>query len=164
MRPSAVAVLEGVLRFRDAEAEKKDLPPYKIIGNESIREIAERNPSSIADLNGIAGLSPKLLDRYGKLILQAVRDGKKLPPESLPVFAPKKRPERSHIQDERLKKLKEWRSSKAAKLGIDAGVLVNNAFLESQAESAPTEVAAITGMKSWQTAVFGQELIEVLHG
>jgi ribonuclease D len=164
MRPQALAILEGVLHFRDEEAERKDLPPYKIIGNEAVREIAERNPASIADLNGIAGLSPKLLDRYGKQILQAVRNGKKLPPESLPMFVSQKRPERSRLQDERLKRLKEWRSSKAAKLGIDPGVLVNNALLDGLAETAPTETAAFTGIKNWQAVAFGTELLEVLHG
>ena len=164
MRPSTIAVLEGVLRFRDEEAEKKDLPPFKILGNEALREIAERNPSSIADLNGIGGLSPKLLDRYGKQILQAVRDGRKLPPEALPVFAQKKRPERSRLQDERLKALKEWRTQKAARLGIDAGVLVNNTLLEGLAESAPTETAAVVGLKNWQAAVFGEELLAIIHG
>lgn len=164
MRPSTIAVLEGILRFRDEEAEKKDLPPFKIVGNEAIREIAERNPSSIADLTGIPGLSPKLLDRYGKQILQAVRDGRKLPPESLPVFVQKKRPERSSLQEELLKKLKEWRVQKSGELGIDSGVLLNNSLLEGLAEAALTETATLAGMKSWQSAVFGQELLEILHG
>lgn len=164
LRPQAIAILEGVLRFRDEEAEKRDLPPYKIIGNDAVREIAERNPASIADLNGITGLSPKLLDRYGKQLLRAVRDGKSLPAEALPVFVSKKRPERSRQQEERLKRLKEWRSSKAAELGIDPGVLVNNALLDGLAETAPTEVAAIGGMKGWQATAFGRELLEVVHG
>jgi ribonuclease D len=163
MRPATIAILEGVLRFRDEEAEKKDLPPFKIVGNEAIREIAERNPGSIADLNGIPGLSPRLLDRYGKQILQAVRDGRKLPAESLPVFVQKRRPERSSLQDEKLKTLKEWRTRKAAELGIDAGVLVNNALLENLAESAPVEDAALSLMKRWQAEVFGRELLALLN-
>jgi len=164
MRPPTVAILEGVLRFRDAEAEKKDLPPFKIVGNEALREIAERNPSSISDLHGIPGLSPRLLDRYGKQILQAARDGRKLPAESLPVFVQKKRQERSSLQEERLKRLKEWRTHKATELGIDAGVMINNALLDSLAESAPTETVALTGMKNWQVAVFGEELLTVIRG
>jgi ribonuclease D len=164
MRPPAIAVLEGVLRFRDEEAEKRDLPPFKIIGNDALRDIAERSPASIADLSGIHGLSPRLLDRYGRQILQAVRDGKKLPPEALPVFASKKRPERSHHQDECLKRLKAWRTQKAAELGIDAGVMINNALLEGLSEADPEEATALNGMKNWQTAVFGQEIQEVIRG
>ena len=163
MRSLNIAVLEGLLRFRDEEAEKKDLPPFKIVGNETMREIAERIPASMADLNGISGLSPKLLDRYGRQILQAVRDGKKLPPESLPVFASKKRPERSREQDDRLKRLKEWRTHKAAELGIDAGVLINNTLLESLADAAPEEMGSFPAMKKWQAEVFGQELLEAMR-
>ena len=164
MRPSTIAILEGVLRFRDEEAEKKDLPPFKILGNESIREIAERNPASVADLSGISGLSPKLLDRYGKQILHAVRDGKKLPPESLPLFVRNKRPERSHGQEERLKLLKEWRTQKAGKLGIDAGILANNTLLEGLSDLTPGFLAAIPGLKNWQADVFGEELLAIIQG
>ncbi len=163
MRPATIAILEGVLRFRDEEAEKKDLPPFKILGNEAIREIAERNPASIADLNGIAGLSPKLLDRYGKQILHAVRDGKKLPPESLPMFVHKKRPERSHGQEERLKLLKEWRTQKAGELGIDAGILANNTLLEGLSENPPCSLADIPGLKNWQAQLFGSDLQKIAN-
>lgn len=164
MRPQALAILEGVLRFRDEEAQKKDLPPFKIIGNDSVREIAERNPVSVADLNGISGLSPKLLERYSRSILQAVRDGKKLPPAELPVFATKRKPERSHEQDDRLKKLKEWRTQKSAELGIDAGIMANNALLEELAELVSGSLEDYAGFKEWQSAVFGAELQKIITG
>jgi ribonuclease D len=162
MKSQEVAILEGILRFRDEEAERKDLPPFKIFGNEAIREIAERNPSQIHDLNGISGLSPKLIDRYGKSILHAVKLGRALPAESLPAFKGKKRVERSLLQDEQLNKLKEWRTKKAAELSIDPGVLVNNALLEGLAESAPESRADLKGLKGWHYAAFGEELIALL--
>lgn len=158
MRPLAIAVLEGVLRFRDEEAQRRDLPPFKVLGNEPLREIAERNPSSIADLTGIVGLTPKLIERYGKKILQAVREGRKLSPAELPVFTRRSRPERSRLQEERLKKLKTWRTHKAQELGIDPGVLANNALLDSLAEGAPVSSGDIPGLKNWQTQLFAAEL------
>jgi ribonuclease D len=161
MRPQTVAILEGLLRFRDDEAQRRDLPPFKILGNETVREIAERNPSSVADLNGIPGLSPKLLDRYSRQILTAVRNGRKLPPEELPVFERKRRPERSRELEDRLKRLKEWRSARAGELGIDAGILVNNALLESLAEDPSS---GCTGLKVWQENLFGDELKKIVCG
>ena len=162
MRPQTLAILEGVLRFRDEEAQKRDLPPFKIIGNDSVREIAERNPVSVADLTGISGLSPKLLERYSRSILQAVREGKKLPATELPVFASKRKPERSHHQDERLKKLKEWRTQKSAELGIDAGIMANNALLEELAELPSDTLEGYSGFKEWQSVVFGEELQKII--
>ncbi len=162
MRPQALGILEGVLRFRDEEAQKKDLPPFKIIGNETIREIAERNPVSVADFNGISGFSPRLVERYGRAVLHAVRDGRALPKDSLPVFESKRRAERTLLQEERLKKLKEWRTAKSAELGIDSGILANNALLETLAEAAPPTPADLKVSKGWHAAVFGEELFQLL--
>lgn len=163
LRPQALGILEGVLRFRDEEARRRDLPPFKIIGNESVREIAERNPVSVADLNGISGLSPRLLERYSRPILHAVREGKKLTSSQLPVFVSKRRSERSQQQDENLKRLKEWRTEKSARLGIDPGIMLNNAVLEEMAELPAGTFADFDGLKSWQKEVFGGELQAILN-
>jgi ribonuclease D len=164
MKPQELAVLEGVLRFRDEEAERKDLPPFKILSNDAVREIAERNPSHLHDLSGITGLSPKLIDRYGKAVLQAVKLGRSIPRESLPIFKSRKRIERSRFQDERLNKLKEWRTIKAGELAIDPGILVNNALLEGLAESAPASKSDLKGLKGWHSEVFAEELFELIKG
>jgi len=162
MRRETYGVLEGVLRFRDEEAQKRDLPPFKIMGNDAVREIAERNPSSVADFNGINGFSPKLVERYGRAVLQAVRTGRSLPKEALPVFEARKRSERTPQQDERLKRLKEWRTDKAADLGIDPGIMVNNALLESLSETIPASSTELKGLKKWHSALFTDELFNLL--
>jgi ribonuclease D len=164
MKREHLAALEGVLRFRDEEAQKKDLPAFKILGNETAREIAERMPASMSDLNGISGFSPKLVDRYGKLVLQAVREGRRLPKEALPVFEQKKRVERTSRQEAQLKLLKEWRSDKSAELGIDSGILLNNALLEALAELTPQSPADLKGLKGWHAAAFGSEIFNLLCG
>lgn len=162
MRRDELGVLEAVLRFRDEEAQKRDLPPFKIIGNDAVREIAERNPSSVADFNGISGFSPKLVERYGKSVLQAVREGRRTPKESLPSFESKRKPIRTAIQDERLKKLKDWRSEKSSELGIDPGIMINNALLESLSESMVATAAELKGLKGWQTGIFAGDLLKLL--
>jgi len=159
-----LALLEELLRFRDEEAQRRDLPPFKIMGNETIRELSERLPASVADLAGIPGLSPKLQERYGRVILQAVKRARELPPGLLPVFPRQHRPERSRQQEARLKKLKDWRTKTATELGIDPGILVNNALLDGLAEAAPQQLADISGIKEWQATVFGEELLRIVQG
>lgn len=163
LKRDELAILESVLRFRDEEAQKRDLPPFKIIGNEAVREIAERKPSSVADFNGIGGFSPKLVERYGRGVLTAVRNGRQLSKEALPVFESRRRTERTAQQEGRLKKLKEWRTAKSAELGIDAGILVNNALLEALAETVPASPAEMKGLKNWHAKAFGEELFGVLQ-
>jgi ribonuclease D len=162
MRRETYGVLEGILRFRDEEAQKKDLPPFKILGNDAVREIAERNPSSVADFSGISGFSPKLVERYGKALLHAVKNGRSLPKEALPVFEARKRSEHTPRQEELLKRLKEWRTEKAAELGIDPGILVNNALLETLSELTLTNSSDLKGLKGWHSSEFGEELFKLL--
>ena len=163
LKGESLALLEELLRFRDEEALRRDLPPFKIMGNETLRELCERLPASLAELSGIPGLSPKLQERYGRGILQAVKRARELPPGLLPVFPRQHRPERSRQQETRLKKLKDWRTKKAADLGMDPGILVNNALLEGLADAAPERLADVNGIKEWQAAVFGEELLTIVR-
>jgi ribonuclease D len=164
LKVESLALLEELLRFRDEEAQRRDLPPFKIMGNETLRELAERFPTSAAEFAGITGLSPKLQERYGRGILQAVRRARELSPQSLPVFPRHKRPERSRQQEARLKKLKDWRGRKAEELGIDPGIMVNNALLDVLAENAPRSLDEVSGIKGWQMEVFGGELLSLVQG
>lgn len=163
LKGESLALLEELLRFRDEESQRRDLPPFKILGNETIRELTERMPVEPADLSGIHGLSPKLLDRYGKGILGAVRRAKDMPPHLLPVFPRARRQERSRQQETRLKKLKDWRTQKAAELGIDPGIMANNALLEGLADTPPLRIEEVSGIKEWQKSVFGGELMEIVR-
>ena len=164
LKGDSLALLEELLRYRDEEAQRRDLPPFKILGNETLRELAERLPSSMAELAGIPGLSPKLQDRYGRGILQAVKRAKEMPAHQIPVFPRLRRPERSRQQEALLKKLKDWRTKKASEFGIDPGIMVNNALLDGLAEAAPVSLADINGIKEWQAQVFGEELLRLVRG
>ena len=72
---------------------------------------------------------------------------------------------RDSVQEERLKRLKEWREVKAAELGLSVGLVANNSLLEGLSEAAPDSMeslTAISGLKRWQQKEFGAELLELL--
>lgn len=164
MTPPTLAVLEELLRFREQEAERRDVPPFKILGTETIRELAERKPATATDLAGISGLSPRLVERYGKQLLAVVAKGVKVPAARQPRFPRERRPERNRAQEQRLKALKGWREQTARGLGVSGGVLVNNKTLEGLADLGPAsldELAAGAGLKGWQAEAFGAELLKV---
>ncbi len=86
--------------------------------------------------------------------------------ERLPRYPASFREKRDARCEERLKRLKRWREVKALELGIDAGVVANNALLEILAETAPGEMAGldtIPVMKRWQRLEFGEELVALLR-
>jgi ribonuclease D len=165
LSPRNLAALEELLRFRDREAERRDLPPFKILGTDPIRALAQQLPTTPAELAGIPGLSAKLVDRYGRQLLAAIAQALAQAVEQLPRYPRQSRPERSRAQETRLKRLKEWRSATATSIGMEPGLVANNALLELLAERVPSDraaLAAVPGFKGWQRECFGPELIRLL--
>ncbi len=163
LRGESLALLEELLRFRDEEAQRRDLPPFKVMGNETLRELAERLPATQGELAGIPGLSPKLQERYGRAILQAARRVRDIPRQELPIYPRQPRVERGREQEVRLKRLKEWRTRKATELGVEPGILANNALLDSLADRLPTRLQDLAGIKGWQATLFGEELLRIVR-
>ena len=61
---------------------------------------------------------------------------------------------------EKIKALKSWRASKASALGIDPGILCNNALITAIAVKNPGDIKSletVKEMKNWQKKEFGQE-------
>ncbi len=164
MSSSSLAVLEELLRFRDAEAERRDVPPFKVLGTETIRELAEHKPIAVTELGGITGLSTRLVERYGQAVIAAVARGMAVSPSSCPHFPSTPRPKRLPSQEVRLKRLKVWREEKSKSLGLAPGLLANNALLESFAEREIQEDHGNSGpsLKEWQRRTFGKELEDLL--
>lgn len=165
MEPRTLAVLEELLHLRDEKARQRDVPPFKILGSDTLRELVEKLPRKAGDLAGITGLSPKLIERYGRGILDAVSRGVALLPDQLPHYPRIQRPKRDRQQEELLKRLKQWRETRAGEVGIDAGILANNSLLEVLSETAPVSedgLKAISILKQWQRKEFGSELTELM--
>lgn len=161
-----LAVLEALLQWRDGEARRRDCPPFKVIGNASLLEVARTQPRTAKGLVGIEGISPRLADRYGRDLLGCVEAALALPEGELPSFPRGERRVRDPEADRRLARLKEWRKEQAAVLEMDPGILINNALLEELARRVPRrteELAAIPGMKKWQREVLGKGVLIALN-
>jgi ribonuclease D len=159
-----LAVLEELLRFRDDVARANDLPPFKILGSDTIRILAEKMPNHTSDLEGVPGLTPKLIKRFGDGILAAVERGASLPADRLPSFPSMRRYVKEKGKGDILKRLKVWREGRAGELGIEAGVLVNNSILEAVAEEVlhgKEAARPAISLKGWQDEAFGKDLRRV---
>ena len=166
MDQRTLAVLEELLRFREEKARLRDVPPFKVLGNEQLRAIAEKRPRKLGDMKEIQGMASTIVERYGRLLLEAVERGMALPPDRLPTFPRSPRVPRNARQEQCLKALKQWREEKARKLRVDGGLLANNSLLELLAESAPQSIedlSQVPMLKRWQREVFGAELLDVLQ-
>lgn len=166
MDPRTLAVLEELLIYRDGRARLSDRPPFKVLPNETLRVLAEKKPRKPQELNGIPGLTPRSVERHGREILKAIAVGCGMPEDLLPRICRPPRPVKDPLREERLKRLKLWREAKAGELGIDAGILVNNALLEMLAKEVPRDPAGldlIPSMRRWQKKELGPGLLAALR-
>lgn len=161
-----LAVLEMLLRWRDGEGRRRDCPLFKVVGTKTLLEIARTRPRALKDLTGIEGMPPRLIDRYGRTILEQVGAGLAVPEAELPVFPRGERRVRDPEAEVRLGKLKAWRTIQAAVLEMDPGIVINNALLEELAGRVlrrASDLAAVPGMKNWQREVLGEGILGVLR-
>jgi len=163
----SLAVLKYLLEFREAQAQKSDLPPFKVLGNEPLLELAMRRPSRLEEMETGKGLSGKLIDRYGIRLLQEIHLAMAIPDEDLPVYPRKTRPDLPSPVRQRVKALKTWRDMRAKSLGMEPGILLNNALIQDLALKNPRsikEMEEIPGLKKWRQNHFGREILAAQAG
>ena len=159
MKPRELAVLEELLKFRDDKARVADVPPFRILSNDLLRELAEKQPRTNFELVGVHTMSSKLIERLGRGLLQAVAAGLAVPQDKLPQVQQSRRPMLDRVQDEKVKRLKLWREAKSAQLGLGVGLVANNTLLEALAEPGSSRNALL---KRWQREAFGDELLSLI--
>lgn len=159
-----LAVLEELLQFRDHQAKELDRPAFKVMPAEALLQLAEHPPESVRDLNSVSGLTPRLTNRYGRQILDAVQRGLTLAEENLPRF-PRGKGEANPGIKARIAMLKQWREGLSNQLGLASGLIAPNWLLERIAERSPKTLEAlenVPGIRHWQLGVWGQNMLELL--
>ena len=65
-------LFEKLRQWRKTEAEKRDVPPYVLSGDRTLRELAAHKPSTLVDLNNIHGLGNKRIADIGEDLLSII--------------------------------------------------------------------------------------------
>ena len=157
----------GILRelhiWRDGLARAADRPPFKIIGNDALIEIAKEKPKSRNELEKIKAVSRFHSGRYGAEITGVVRRVLELPEEQLPERGETKPWIRDRAVEARIDRLKKIRDKYAKELKIEPSVLAPRHVLSAVASIEPKELAQldeIPAMREWQKRVLGQALVD----
>ncbi len=166
LKPRSLSVLEELLRLRDREAERLDLPPFKVFDNRSLLSIATALPQTIEALKALHALSPKQIARFGDAIVDVVREQFQKSDGELLHYPKNRFPAVNdpHVSV-RLALLKNMRALAAEELAIDPGQLCNNALLEkiaAQSTLSLDTLAHLEEMKTWQLAVLGRRILDTL--
>jgi ATP-dependent DNA helicase RecQ len=66
-------VAERLRKFRKQAADSMSMPAYCVFSNKTLENIARARPASMTELEGIAGIGPAKVEKYGKEILAAIK-------------------------------------------------------------------------------------------
>ncbi len=174
LTPRELAILKELFLDREQAAAQLGCPLFKVLSNEVLVQIAQSSattsPSSSEGIgNGVAGLSPPLLRRWGALISAAIARGQQAPEYHR---APRERREGYWTTEtrERLQRFKQWRTARGEALGLDPALLWPAPSLERWALHGPRPTDGGENRQSpvdepevraWQLREFGAELESV---
>jgi ribonuclease D len=129
--PRELTILSELCLCRDAIAEKMDRPPFKVVSDSMLLQIAHNLPEKDVDLAGI-GLSPRQIRLWGGDILTATRRGLEAP---LVKREQAKRPNDAVLR--RLEKLKNWRKKVAEEMKVESDIVLPKVYMNTLAENPP---------------------------
>lgn len=168
MTPENLGVLRELYLVRDRRAREIDRPPFKVLANRTLLEIAETKPKTEAELAAVKGVTELVLRRFGREVLGAVERGVERKHGPLPRRSEGEGPVRRRVDrhaERYVAALKRWRAGRARELSLDPGVLCPNATLETIATQRPSsrdELARTPGVKGWFARNFGGEVLAAL--
>ncbi|HKL00247.1 MAG TPA: HRDC domain-containing protein [Desulfotignum sp.] len=161
----SLAVLEHLLAVRMDMAEKKDVPLFKIMSNQSLLAMANSRPASAKEMVAKKMLSKRQAQMYGELCQKAISRAMALPHKELPSYPRTVMPKKTPAVMDRINALKKLREKKSVSLGMEPGFLFNNSTITDLALEKPatmTELDAMGVLRNWQKDVLGEAIVETL--
>jgi ribonuclease D len=151
--------LSALHGWREGEARRRDLPPFKVLGNRSLLELAVQNPSSMEELVEVPGLGRRFARKWGRRVLRVLAEPRPAPP----------RPSRGSVQRppaetrDRIKSMVEVRDRVAEELGLKPGLVAPRALVQCLAEAPPTpEGLTAAGLVGWRRDLLAERFIVAL--
>jgi ribonuclease D len=145
--------------WRDGEAQRLDLPPFKVLGNKPMVELAQRPPSSGRELSEVDGLGHRFARRWGREVLRRIRDPRKAPRRVRNDHSPGPNAE----QRRRIDGLTAVRDEVATELGLPGGLVCPKALVAALATSPRgADGMADAGLNGWRSEVLADRFAEIL--
>lgn len=169
----ALAVLRELAAVREQEAAKHDVPPFKVVANEILIELAKRRPKALDDVRAIRGLDRGRGAACARALHKAIGLGEAaatIPPaEHAAYFARQPAPPREQVESRRARehRLTSFRRAAAKARGVDEQAVLPGHCLQDLADRAPRtldELVAIAGLGPHRIARDGAAILAAIGG
>jgi len=157
-----MAVLQGLVEYRDRVARQIDQPVFKVFGNSVLVDLARSMPANHKQLVEGDALSERQFRHYGSELLEVIRQS-----ENHPV------PKRNHTRRppeiflNRYDKLKRWRAATATEMGLESDVILPKDIMRALAELhevTPEDLKLAMSSTPWRYQRYGSRILELLNG
>ncbi|MDQ1300613.1 MAG: hypothetical protein QG637_532 [Chloroflexota bacterium] len=161
LRPTELAIFRELYLWRDEQARALDQPPFKVLTDQSLSRLSQEQPARLGDLP----LNPRLADRFGPAILQAVARGRRAAVPQPPARRHNGEGRPDPVVSARYDRLRAWRAERAAARGVDSDIVLNNEALMAIARACPTSPEALAALGvagAWKLEEYGPELLQIM--
>ena len=162
LRGGARDRLFSLYGWREAIAQQRDVPPFKVLGNRELVALSMDPPADRKQLAAVSGVGPRLVHRWGAAVLKLLAQ-----PSSAPEVVRRVRPEPPPPEiRRRIERLLAVRDAAAAELALEPGLLCPRAVVEAVASRRPTAShdshLIDSGLEGWRLGVLGATFLAAL--
>lgn len=160
VRGAARDRLAALALWRETRAASLDVPPFRVLRNEVLLQLAEDPPADLAALAQRAGIGRGTVRQCGKDLLALLAH-----PPAAPPRIPRLREAPDRERERRVKELRLARDAVAAELGVSGAVLAPRAALEAAVDRHATAIDELQTClaREWRAAVLGPYLLPLLQ-
>lgn len=161
LKPEKAAILKALYQFREKKAEEQNRPPFKVLSNQALIEIAQTAPQHKEELFLLPSLSDRQAGRYGRQLMAAVEEARLAAPVTPPHH---RRPENGVL--DRIDLISEWRKRLGRQLGVPSDVILPRDVLQRIAWAEPQTAAELAQeMRDvpYRFKRFGEEILNELN-
>lgn len=157
-----LAILRELCILRDDIAAKRNMPPFKVLSSEMLCAMAKAAPRSLEELRAIRAMPPRVIDRLGPKLLEAIAAGRKAP---LPQ-PPKRGPRTDSAILDRFDKLQQWRKAQAQERGVESDVVITRTAMWEIAHKCPQsldELQEVAQLGPTLLELYGESILNLIQ-
>ena len=162
LSPQQQAVLQALFVYRDECARKLDRPPFKVINNHTMVQLALAQPKTPAALKSFKGVGNSFIRHCGTKVLNIFNA---TPPSPLRYAKKHNNNRTSEAAFYRYQYLRQWRNTLAQHRGVEPDVILSNDTLLRIAKSNPSslqELKQLNILGQWQFNTYAKTLVDML--
>lgn len=150
-------ILQALARWREEVAMSRNLARGFVVPDASLLQIASSQPATPEELQAVAELHPKALQRYGWQILKLVQDARESETEVAQMTAL----ETSHRRQ--LDAMRDLVRAKGEALGVDPALLASRRVLEMLLRSVLHREPVPVRLRGWRKGVITDSLLSAIN-